>query len=155
MLVDRRGCHPLTKPTSAKEKPGIRTRAARLSRSTRITYPPTNINASPYALAGPRLVDQGFSAIVIKPDEKRPGAYVNRRWFGDLGWDRYSTRLPTPTETEAWTTWPGAGVGIVLGDKPGTAIASTPKTATSSRRCAQSFQIAGREDGEKGLHPIL
>lgn len=35
------------------------------------------------------------------------------------GWDQYTKRQPTELEIEEWSTWPGAGVGLCLGEVSG------------------------------------
>ena len=68
-----------------------------------------------YAIIGPKLVDQGYSAIPIMPGTKRPGTRSQGRWHGDLDWTRFCERLPTDIETEAWSKWPDGGVCVTLG----------------------------------------
>ena len=58
--------------------------------------------SSPYALTGPSLVSNGYSAIPILPGSKRPGTMSRGRWYGDLDWTRFSTRLPTDIEVGVW-----------------------------------------------------
>lgn len=65
---------------------------------------------SPYALVGPRLIDNGYSAIPIMPGTKRPGDYRMKEWWGTSEWQRYCDRLPTDIEVELWNAWPDAGV---------------------------------------------
>lgn len=71
---------------------------------------------SPYAAAGKRLVDMGYSAIPVLPGSKRPGQYVNKTWYGEMDWQRFGDRLPTKYEVPIWSVWPDAGVCIVLDD---------------------------------------
>ena len=73
------------------------------------------MTSSPYAQVGPKLVDQGFSAIPCRPGFKIPGVYRGGKWFNELDWTRFCERLPTNIETEIWSTWPEAGVCIALG----------------------------------------
>ncbi|MDF2809521.1 MAG: hypothetical protein K0S56_552 [Microvirga sp.] len=69
---------------------------------------------SPYAQAGARLVDNGYHAIPVLPGSKRPGAYLNKEWFGTTEWQRFCDRLPTDYELPIWEQWPDAGVCIAL-----------------------------------------
>lgn len=71
-------------------------------------------SSSPYAASGARLVDNGFSAIPIAPDTKRPGAYSFGRWGGMSDWQRFCSRLPTEIEFGFWSKWPDAGVGVAI-----------------------------------------
>ena len=71
---------------------------------------------SPYAMAGPSLVEMGYAAIPVLPGSKRPGTMSFGEWFGDLDWARYCDRMPTEIETEIWTRWPDAGVCIAIND---------------------------------------
>ena len=45
------------------------------------------MTSSPYAQVGPKLVDQGFSAIPCRPGSKIPGVYRGGKWFNELGLD--------------------------------------------------------------------
>lgn len=74
---------------------------------------------SPYSRVGARLVDMGFSAIPILPNAKRPGSYSKGRWWGMDDWQRFCDRSPTSIETDIWSTWPNAGVGVALGPASG------------------------------------
>ena len=69
---------------------------------------------SPFALTGPRLIDNGYAAIPIMPGTKRPGDYRMREWWGTSEWQRFCDRLPTPIEVELWSAWPDAGVCVPL-----------------------------------------
>jgi hypothetical protein len=71
---------------------------------------------SPYASVAQRLVDMGYSAIPVLPGSKRPGQYVSKDWYGEMDWQRFSDRLPTKYEIPIWSTWPDAGVCVVLDD---------------------------------------
>jgi Bifunctional DNA primase/polymerase, N-terminal len=74
---------------------------------------------SPYALAGPTLVANGYSAIPIMPGTKRPG--LADRGIGE--WQRFCDRLPTKIETNLWCDRPGIGVGVALGAASGGLVA--------------------------------
>lgn len=71
---------------------------------------------SPYAIVGKRLVDMGFSAVPVLPGSKRPGQYAKGVWYGENDWQRFGDRLPSKYEIPIWSTWPDAGVCIVLDD---------------------------------------
>ena len=73
------------------------------------------MTSSPYAQVGPKLVDQGFSAIPCRPGFKIPGVYRGGEWFNETDWTRFCERLPTHIETDIWSKWPDAGVCIALG----------------------------------------
>lgn len=71
---------------------------------------------SPYASAAQRLINMGYSAIPVLPGSKRPGQYAKGVWYGENDWQRFGDRLPTKYEVPIWSTWPDAGVCIVLDD---------------------------------------
>lgn len=73
----------------------------------------TRVN-SPFTSVAETLVDNGYCAIPIKPETKRPGNYTQGNWYGDLDWTRFCDRLPTDIELNTWTAWPDAGVCIAL-----------------------------------------
>jgi Bifunctional DNA primase/polymerase, N-terminal len=70
---------------------------------------------SGYAIVGPKLVSQGFSAIPCRPGTKIPGVYRGDEWRNHPEWDRYAERVPSQLELETWVKWSGAGVCLVLG----------------------------------------
>jgi hypothetical protein len=78
----------------------------------------TPASASPYARVGAKLVDNGFSAVPCAPGVKVPGAYKRNEWRLAYDWTRFAERLPTDLELRIWSTWPDAGVCIVLGGAP-------------------------------------
>ncbi|WP_340672508.1 bifunctional DNA primase/polymerase [Bradyrhizobium ottawaense] len=69
---------------------------------------------SPYASAGRRLIDCGYSAIPVAPLTKRPGAFSLNEWRGMTEWQRFCDRLPTEIETGIWDKWPDAGVCVAI-----------------------------------------
>lgn len=69
---------------------------------------------SPYTSVAETIIDNGFCAIPVKPESKRPGNFTQGAWYGDLDWTRFCDRLPTEIETNIWTTWPDAGVCIAI-----------------------------------------
>lgn len=71
---------------------------------------------SPYATAAQRLINMGYSAVPVLPGSKRPGQYARGQWYGENDWQRFGDRLPTKFEVPIWSTWPDAGVCIVLDD---------------------------------------
>jgi hypothetical protein len=72
------------------------------------------LTISPYAQAGARLVDNGYSAIPIMPGTKRPGSVSFGTWYGRTDWQVYCDRLPTDLETPIWDKWPEAGVCVAV-----------------------------------------
>lgn len=70
---------------------------------------------SPYALIGEELVDAGYAAIPVRPGTKLPGSMSFGEWYGEMAWQRFCSRLPTPFETQIWKTWTDAGVCTALG----------------------------------------
>ena len=74
---------------------------------------------SAFAKVGVDLIGMGYSCMPILPGEKRPGRYVNNNWVGLSNWQKYCSQLPSTFETSQWEQWPGAGVGIALGEKSG------------------------------------
>jgi len=82
-----------------------------------VTSPNYNVQAlerSPYAKAGARLIDNGYSAIPIMPGTKRPGDYRMKEWWGTSEWQRFCDRVPTEIEASLWEAWPDAGVCVAL-----------------------------------------
>lgn len=69
---------------------------------------------SPYASAGRRLIDCGYSSIPVAPLTKRPGAFSLNEWRGMTEWQRFCDRLPTEIETGIWGKWPDAGVCVAI-----------------------------------------
>lgn len=70
---------------------------------------------SPYALIGEKLVDAGYPAIPVRPGTKLPGSVSFGEWFGEMNWQRFCSRMPTPLEVELWNNWKDAGVCVPLG----------------------------------------
>jgi hypothetical protein len=71
---------------------------------------------SPYAKAGPALVEMGYAATPVLPGSNAPGTMSFGEWYGDMDWARYCDRMPTEIETEIWSRWPDAGVCIAIND---------------------------------------
>lgn len=69
---------------------------------------------SPYASAGSRLIDCGYSAIPVAPMTKRPGSFSLKEWRGMADWTRFCDRLPTEIETGIWDKWPDAGICVAI-----------------------------------------
>jgi hypothetical protein len=80
------------------------------------------MTTSSFALVGPRLVERGYSAIPIMPNSKFPGEMRRGRWRPMPDWPRYAHRSPTRFEIGLWSTWDGAGVGLVPGLASGHAV---------------------------------
>jgi hypothetical protein len=75
--------------------------------------PDHKVNAlklSPYAAVGPRLIDNGYSAIPVFPGRKVPGTYNMKEWWCTSDWTRFCDRVPTDIEMDIWKSWPDAGV---------------------------------------------
>ncbi|MFA5630305.1 MAG: bifunctional DNA primase/polymerase [Porticoccaceae bacterium] len=67
-----------------------------------------------------RYVKLGISVIPIAPGTKRPGKWSQSNgWEGMGDWSRFSRRLPTEIELDYWSTFPDAGIGVVLGPASG------------------------------------
>ena len=78
--------------------------------------------SSPFALAHEELGALGFVVIPITPPNadvrgagKSPGNRRGGHWENMLGWNQFLTRAPTTFETQAWLSWPDAGIGAVMG----------------------------------------
>jgi hypothetical protein len=69
---------------------------------------------SPYSTTGPRLIDNGYSAIPVAPGSKWPGQYSMGEWRNASQWQRFCDRLPTEIEVNIWNSWPDAGVCVPL-----------------------------------------
>jgi hypothetical protein len=70
---------------------------------------------SAFAIAGPRLLDNGVSVLPIMAGSKAPGRYSVGTWWPAHDWQKYCTRIATSYEVEVWEGWPDAGVGAALG----------------------------------------
>lgn len=63
-----------------------------------------------------QYLERGISVVPIAPGSKKPGVYDRASgWRGMSDWTRFATRMPTELEIEYWSTFPDAGIGIVLG----------------------------------------
>jgi len=76
------------------------------------------LTPSPLAAVASHLNALGYSVLPIQPGTKYPGRWNGFSW-GALAWREYEKRLATYAEIQEWTTWPGAGVGIALGQVSG------------------------------------
>lgn len=75
---------------------------------------------SPFERRAYVYIERGYSVIPIAPGTKRPGVWSQSEgWRGMHDWERYSHRLPTELELEAWYKWPDAGIGLLLGKLSG------------------------------------
>ncbi|CAB4122655.1 Protein of unknown function DUF3987) [uncultured Caudovirales phage] len=87
------------------------------------TTPPPNIDTStqsPFERRAYAYIERGYSVIPIAPGTKRPGSWSQEHgWRGMHDWERYFGRMPTELELEHWYTWPGAGLGLLLGKQSG------------------------------------
>lgn len=63
-----------------------------------------------------QYIERGISVVPIAPGSKKPGVWDRASgWRGMSDWTRFATRMPTEREIEYWSTFPDAGIGIVLG----------------------------------------
>src|SRR5262245_33198380 len=76
---------------------------------------PTSLSTSPYSVVGATLVDNGYSAIPIRPGTKLPGVMEHREWYGRMDWSQFCDRLPTRHELLVWNRYPEAGVCVACG----------------------------------------
>ncbi|WP_114943489.1 bifunctional DNA primase/polymerase [Microvirga calopogonii] len=70
---------------------------------------------SPFASAGLKLVERGFSAIPIMPGDKIPGLLIGDEWRFHKGWNRFCDQLPGSFQVAQWTKWERAGLGVACG----------------------------------------
>jgi hypothetical protein len=78
------------------------------------------VSASPYAKHAARLIELGYCAIPVRPGSKAPGEIRRGQWVGMNDWTtRFADRLPGKYEIQTWSSWPGAGIGVVLGKPSG------------------------------------
>lgn len=70
-------------------------------------------SGSPFSRAAPTLFRSGYRPIPIIPGEKIPGNMRNGRWVKKLAW---STAKPSESDINLWSSYDGAGVGVILGD---------------------------------------
>ncbi len=68
------------------------------------------------ALHGEALLRNGYSPIPIKPGEKWPGQYQGGSWSGLQKWSQFLAIPPSRELVATWSTWPGAGIGLLTGD---------------------------------------
>jgi hypothetical protein len=71
--------------------------------------------AGPYAAAHEALGDLGYTAIPLLPKDKAPGQRRGARWVLMSEWPQFRDRAPTVFEKNAWGSWEGANIGIILG----------------------------------------
>jgi hypothetical protein len=63
-----------------------------------------------------KFIERDISIVPIAPGTKKPGQWSEEHgWRGMSDWTRFSKRMPTELELEAWSKWPDAGIGVVLG----------------------------------------
>lgn len=63
-----------------------------------------------------QYIERGISVVPIAPGSKKPGVYDRASgWRGMSDWTRFATRMPNDREIAYWSTFPDAGIGIVLG----------------------------------------
>ena len=118
-------------------------------------------SASPYARVGAKLVDSGYSAVPCLPGQKRPGAYRDKRWVGDMDWQRFCSRIPTEIEVRVWNGWPDAGVSLALGGEHNVAAIDVDADAIDIVIALETMFAdigvadAPRKKGEKGFTLIV
>lgn len=71
---------------------------------------------------GEALLNNGYTPIPIQPSRKVPGSYQEGRWGGFPQWTRFLYSPPSLATLEIWSSWPGAGIGLVTGDIVGVDI---------------------------------
>ncbi len=71
--------------------------------------------AGPYAAAQSALGDLGYTCIPLLPRDKAPGQRRGGRWVLMSNWPDFRDRAPTVFEQNAWGSWEGANIGIILG----------------------------------------
>jgi hypothetical protein len=92
---------------------------------------------------GTKLAELGYPIIPIWPGSKCPGSYRNGHWGPMSGWTERALREPTPEEVEAWTKWPGAGVGVACGK-----IGGFDVDVLQGEAAEAAHELAKRELGE-------
>lgn len=70
---------------------------------------------SPFSVAGPRLVENGYSAIPLVPGDKIPGVLQGHEWKFRRGWTKFCETAPTAFDLRLWQSWPNAGLGVACG----------------------------------------
>jgi len=76
---------------------------------------PATAPAGPYAAAHAALGDLGYTCIPLLPRDKAPGQRRGGRWVLMSDWPQFRDRAPTVFEKNAWGSWEGANIGIILG----------------------------------------
>jgi hypothetical protein len=75
---------------------------------------------SPFAEYANKYIALGISILPIAPNSKKPGQWTQEHgWRGMSDWTRFNKRLPTEIEIAEWSSWPGAGIGVVTGELSG------------------------------------
>lgn len=75
--------------------------------------------ASPFAARCAFYVDKGLVIVPIAPGTKRPGAFSGGKWHGMKDWSKYVKVSPTGWQTDEWSRWPDAGIGLLCGKLSG------------------------------------
>ena len=70
---------------------------------------------TPFGRFGRHLVDNGYSALPVRPGTKAPGTMFSGRWRMMGDWTRFCRRLPTPQELDTWGQYPDAGLCVACG----------------------------------------
>lgn len=74
---------------------------------------------SPFAIAAPAIMAQGYTCLPLIPKDKAPGQRANGRWQLMSGWNRFRDQKPEPFIAKLWATYEGAGIGVILGTAAG------------------------------------
>lgn len=64
---------------------------------------------------GEQMAADGWPIIPIRPGSKAPGRWHYGYWEDYPEWQRHCERATTIHETDCWSQWPGAGIGIACG----------------------------------------
>ncbi|MDP4022062.1 AAA family ATPase [Methylobacterium sp. NEAU 140] len=83
--------------------------------SEQTAAPRTDGVLSPFAFAGPDLIEQGYSPLPIAPGNKIPGIFTGGEWSLLRGWQRFCLAPAPPNLVAGWSRFPGAGVGVACG----------------------------------------
>lgn len=75
--------------------------------------------ATPFAAAFAELQRLGYHVLPIMAGGKAPGEYSAGRWRAMSAWPRFRDRAATTFETNIWSRWPDANIGVVLGSRHG------------------------------------
>ena len=103
--------------------------------------------SSPYALTGPALVANGYSAIPIMPGSKRPGLAADRE---SAEWPRFCDKLPKELEVDLWCDGPTLVLALLSGLKRSSRLILTDEDAVWAAVEALTGVSPVRKRGRKG-----